>query len=147
MRISGRPRGGAAAIEFALVCPFVFMIFFAFVEHGRYAMIANLVQNACREGARYAAVTTSDADVDDADIIAWVDAQMVGQQYSLVGYTVSVFRTDGTGANLGTWKNAQYGQFVAVRLEGTHSVWLPLLTFLPPTIDIDRRAISVAEAN
>jgi Flp pilus assembly protein TadG len=142
-----RRRLGAAAIEFAFVFPFVFAIFFAFVEHGRLGMIQSLLQNAAREGGRYAAVTITDPLVDESDIVDWVNKEMLGYDASLAGYTVDVFLTDSSGNDLGDYKAAQYSQLIAVQITGTHEVWLPLVTLLPPTIDLDVRAICMAEAN
>lgn len=149
-------RNGAAAIEFAFLFPLVFAIFFAFVEHGRYMMVKDIVQNAAREGARYAAVTTNDLTIDDDDIKAWVLRWMVGQEAHLTNYECNVYKTDATGTipvdkkgNVlpGTWKSLQYSQLIAVQIKGTHTVWLPILTMLPPTMDLDVKAISSAEAN
>jgi Flp pilus assembly protein TadG len=140
-------RPGAAAIEFAFVFPIVFAIFFSFVEHGRYAMIKSLVQNACREGARYAAVTITDPNIDETEIIDWVDDRMMGYQNSLAGYNVQVFLTNPNGDNLGDYENALYSQMVAVQITGTHEVWLPIVTMLPPTLEINMRAVCMAEAN
>jgi Flp pilus assembly protein TadG len=152
-------RRGAAMIEFAFAFPIVLFLFFAMMEYGRYFMIKDLLQNAAREGARYAAVTTSlPADeVDDDQIIEWVNLWMVGQNNTLTGYDVTVFRTDNTGADLGDWKNAGYGQQIAVRIEGTHKAVLPvfpylgqqlsLLRIISSEIDLDVRAVVVAESN
>jgi Flp pilus assembly protein TadG len=45
-------RAGAAAVETALVLPLFFLIVFGVVEFGRAFMVAQLLTNAAREGAR-----------------------------------------------------------------------------------------------
>ena len=50
-------RRAAAAVEFAIVCPLLFLIFLGMVEVGRAMMVAGAVANAARVGARSAAVS------------------------------------------------------------------------------------------
>ena len=50
-----RTRGQALA-EFALVAPFLFLLIIAIVEVGRFVFYYHLLNNATREGARYAIV-------------------------------------------------------------------------------------------
>ncbi len=63
MRIHSAPLAGfrrrraAAAVEFAVACPLLFLIFLGMVEIGRAMMAAGAVANAARVGARSAAVT------------------------------------------------------------------------------------------
>ena len=50
-----RPRGQALA-EFALVAPIFFLLLFAIIDFGRYVYYVQVINNAAREGARYAIV-------------------------------------------------------------------------------------------
>jgi Flp pilus assembly protein TadG len=45
-------RSGAAAVEFAVIAPILFMIFLGMIEIGRAMMVAGAVANAARVGAR-----------------------------------------------------------------------------------------------
>jgi hypothetical protein len=54
-RAQGKTRGQALA-EFALVAPIFFILLFALIEFGRYVYYAQILNNAAREGARYAIV-------------------------------------------------------------------------------------------
>src|SRR2546423_4106633 len=45
---------GAATVEMALVLPIVLIFMFGIFEYGRYFMTLQLLNNAAREGARYA---------------------------------------------------------------------------------------------
>lgn len=58
-RLAGRrvPRRGAAALEFAFVCPILFLIFLGMIEIGRAMMVAGTLTNTARVGARSAGVT------------------------------------------------------------------------------------------
>ena len=59
-----RRRRGAAAVEFALTVPIVFIFFFASVEFGRMNMIWHSTHNAAYEAARRGLVNgTSDEEV------------------------------------------------------------------------------------
>ena len=48
----------------------------------------------------------------------------------LSSQSISVYQSDALGNNLGTWTNAQAGQYVCVQISGTYKVSLP--AFLPP---------------
>lgn len=52
---TSHPRG-QAMVEFALVAPIFLLILFGILEFGRYVYIAQILNNAAREGARYAIV-------------------------------------------------------------------------------------------
>lgn len=51
-----RRRTGQAIVEFALVAPIFLLMLFAIIEFGRYIYTVQILNNAAREGARYAIV-------------------------------------------------------------------------------------------
>lgn len=51
---------GQALVEFALVAPLFFLLLFAIIDFGRYVYYVQIVNNAAREGTRYAIVHGSD---------------------------------------------------------------------------------------
>src|SRR5436190_19629265 len=54
-----RARGahrGQALVEFAFVAPIFFLLLFAIIDFGRYVYYVQVLDNAAREGARYAIV-------------------------------------------------------------------------------------------
>lgn len=53
---SRRARRGQALAEFALVAPIFFMLLFGIIEAGRFMFYYEVLNNATREGARYAIV-------------------------------------------------------------------------------------------
>ncbi len=58
---------GAVAVEFAILAPIFFMVLFGITEFGRVWMTKNIMTQAAREGARYAAVL-SDLEQDDSRV-------------------------------------------------------------------------------
>ena len=50
-----RPRG-QALVEFVIVAPIFFLILFAIIDFGRYVYYVQILNNAAREGTRYAIV-------------------------------------------------------------------------------------------
>jgi Flp pilus assembly protein TadG len=63
-------RRAAAAVEFAIACPLLFLIFLGMVEVGRAMMVAGAVANAARVGARSAAVSGGTYDSATAAVSA-----------------------------------------------------------------------------
>lgn len=54
-RSSGASRA-QALVEFAIVAPIFFLLLFAIIDFGRYVYYVQIINNAAREGARYAIV-------------------------------------------------------------------------------------------
>ncbi len=53
-RLCRKARRGAAAVEFAVVAPVLFLVVFGMIEFGRMVMVQQVITNASREGARVA---------------------------------------------------------------------------------------------
>jgi TadE-like protein len=85
-RLWRRRRAGQALAEFAIVAPLFFLILFAIIDFGRYAYYVQVLNNAAREGARYAIVhgaaslspTGPPDDPSGADVIDVVRSYAVG---------------------------------------------------------------------
>lgn len=60
-------RRGASLVEFALVVPIVFILFFAAVEFARVAMIRHTIDNAVYEAARFAMIPGGTAAAAQAE--------------------------------------------------------------------------------
>lgn len=62
-RRAGRPSRsrGQALVEFALVAPIFFLLLFGIIEAGRFILYYQTLNNATREGARYAIVHGSNS--------------------------------------------------------------------------------------
>jgi hypothetical protein len=69
MKIYGKrdKRCGAALVEMAIVLPVFLMVVWGIIEFGRGMMVANMVTNAAREGARLAVIDgNTNTDVQNA---------------------------------------------------------------------------------
>lgn len=66
LRLSSRSRRqrrrGQALVEFTLVAPIFFLLLFGIVEAGRFMFYYEVLNNATREGARYAIVNGASSD-------------------------------------------------------------------------------------
>ncbi len=87
-----RTRRGATLVEFALVVPILFLLFFAAVEFARVAMVRHTVDNAVYEAARVAIVpgaTSGDAVAQARRLL-----NAVGIQAPSITITPSVLARD-----------------------------------------------------
>ncbi len=75
-RDSQRRRGQALA-EFALVMPLFFLLVFSIIEFGRFIYTYEIVNNAVREGARYAIVHGSASECPSGPMPDTADGQPV----------------------------------------------------------------------
>ena len=83
------PRNGATAVEFAVVAPLVFLLFFAAYEFARLNMLRHTVEMAAFEGARRGIVqgaTAGDARERARQILAAVGA--VGETICVTPETI-----------------------------------------------------------
>lgn len=147
MRIRrSRPRTGATAVEFAVVFTLFLLIVFGIFEYARYVMMRQLLENAAREGARFAVVHTYDSTT--ADVEAQVMRRLVGQEQQLQNLAIQVYRADPTtGANLGAWTDARFGESICVQVNGDFNTVLPNFLFMRNPLPIEGRVIMNSEAN
>src|SRR5438876_6470734 len=108
-----RSRVGATLVETAVVLSILVLILFGLFEYGRFVMTKQLMENAAREGARWATVHTYDgttAGVQDA-----VDAKLSVGRQQLFGYlktnNITVFAADDAGNQIAgkNWNDAAFG--------------------------------------
>jgi Flp pilus assembly protein TadG len=87
--VSRNDRRGAAMVETALVLPIFFMIVLGIVEFGRAMMVAQLLTNGAREGARLAIMPdATNASVETA-VLDFVESS-VGVPRGNVTVTITV---------------------------------------------------------
>ena len=138
--LSRRRRRGQALVEFALVAPWFFLVLFGIIEAGRFILYYETLQNATREGARYAIVNgersftpTGPPDQPGGeDVIATVKAAAFG----VLGNGVTVTPTWG-----GTPANNQRGTTVTVHAAYTYSSLVPLVPLPPITVEAESRLV------
>ena len=116
-------------------------------------MTVHVGNNAASEGAAYASRHTSPIVLNGttygngtSDVLNVVNSALSGVQ--LTGQTISVYLSDGLGNNLGTWTNAQAGQYVCVQITGTYTFSLPTkMLCLPASMPMTFQAVRRSEGN
>ena len=110
-------RRGAVAVEAASVMIVVSSLIFGVFEFSRLFMDWNLLNNAAREGCRYAVVNNTDATIA-AEVQTTVTRFMAGQTKSFSNFTVSV---NGTHAGVATSVNSlTAGDLITVTVSGQY---------------------------
>jgi Flp pilus assembly protein TadG len=145
-------RRAASIVEFAVVGPIFFLLMLGVLEYARFLFTMQLVNNAAREGARYAVVnTTTDTTVG---VQTYVDNYLAGQGSSqYVGYSktsnITVYLADPvTGQNTGlSWQNAGWGNGIGVSVTGTYQPIVPGLLHLASSITLTGTCVMTVEAN
>src|SRR5690242_19113781 len=93
-RLPGRPpRRGGAAVEFALVAPFLVTVLLGMFEISRAILVKETLSNAAQQGCR----TGSHPGTANSDISTDVDNVMSGA--GLNGYTVTI-QVNGTAGDV-----------------------------------------------
>jgi Flp pilus assembly protein TadG len=143
-----RRRSGALSVETAVVLTVFLLFLFGILEYCRFTFVRQVVQNAAREGARYAVVNTYDTNLD-ADTKAVVTARMSGQDQKVKNFAIQVYQADAAGNSLGpgTAVNTPFGQRIGVQIDCDYSPILPSFVFLNNTIHISARSLMCSEAN
>ena len=125
---------GATLVEFALVAPIFFLVLFSIVEAARFVFYYEVLNNATRDGARYAIVhgensfdpTGPPNDPSGADVIARVKQSAIG----VLGSAISVTPTWSPATN-------ERGTTVTVRASYTYSTILPIVPLPPVTVEAE----------
>jgi Flp pilus assembly protein TadG len=137
-------RRGAAVVEFAFSISIVLLMLFASVEYGRYVMYVQIVENAAREAARDASVGTANKTTAQIQAVA---LHYLAQQ-PLENVTVQVYEANpNTGASIGAWTTAEFGESIAVQVQGYYRPMLPTLGLIPNPVRVTGRAMMRSEAN
>jgi Flp pilus assembly protein TadG len=137
-------------VEAALVMSICLLFILGIMEYGRLMMTKQILDNAAREGARYAVVSTT--SVTTAQVQNVVDTSMAGQGAQLADYnktsSITVFKADpATGANIGSWADTRFGEAIGVQITGTYQPVLPIFVFLPGNITLQGSCVMRSEAN
>jgi Flp pilus assembly protein TadG len=133
-RDARRSSRGATLVEFALVAPMFFLVLFSIVEAARFVFYYEMLNNATRDGARYAIVhgensfdpTGPPNDPSGADVIARVKQSALG----ILGSGVSVTPTWTPAKN-------ERGTTVTVHASYTYSTIIPIVLMPPITVEAE----------
>jgi hypothetical protein len=143
----GRRRRGQALAEFALVAPIFFLVLFAVIEAGRFMFYYETLNNATREGARYAIVhgvnsfdctgppgsgAASGCDPTGADVKQRVRDAAFGALGTGVTVTPSWYQSDGV-----TPGDNSRGQTVTVTAVFTYTSLIPLVPLPAITVEAE----------
>jgi Flp pilus assembly protein TadG len=138
-------RRGATIVEMALVLPICLVFMLGLFDFCRLLMVRQVVDNAAREGARYATVSTISVSTTAVQTVVrnFLAGQLAGS-----AATIQVYLADPTtGANLGDWTTAQLGDAIAVQVTGTYAPILSKFSLLPSSVSVNATAIMRSEAN
>jgi len=136
-RAGQRSHRGQALVEFALVAPIFFLVLFSIVEAGRFIFYYEMLNNATREGARYAIVhgensfdpTGPPHDPSGADVIAKVRQSAVGMAGPALTVTPLWFATN------------ERGNTVTVTATYTYSSLIPLVPLPSVTVEAESNLV------
>jgi Flp pilus assembly protein TadG len=116
-KVRGNRRRGATTVETAMIMLPLLMLLFGIFEYGRTLMDWNLLDNAAREGCRYALVNNTDPSVN-TNVQNIVTAYMAGRDSSFTNFTVTV---SGTHAGVSTpVNNLAPGDLITVSVSGNY---------------------------
>lgn len=123
-------RRGAAAVETAIIMIPLTMLLFGVFEYGRLLLDMNVLNNAAREGCRYALVNNTDPSVATNTKNVVVNF-MAGRDVGFGGFTVSVSGTHQGAAT--PVNNLVAGDMITVTVTGTYKLMniIPLVPSLP----------------
>jgi Flp pilus assembly protein TadG len=129
------------------------MFIFGIFEYGRFIMTLQVVQNAAREGARYAVTNTNDATT--ATVQSQVLNFMAGVDGQLQNYTVTVSgmvlqpqnSSQYDGQPLSDWTTASYTDGISVTVSGNFTPALPSFLQMGTSIPISATAVMYSEGN
>ena len=129
VQTSHQKRRGATAVEMAAVISVLVVLLFGIFEYCMVIYSTQVVENAAREGARYAVVNSADATLV-ADTQAVVINFMGGLDTKLSAYNCDVYLADSGGNKIGAASTAQFGQYVCVEVSGVYVPMTPGLALL-----------------
>jgi Flp pilus assembly protein TadG len=136
-------------VESAAVLSIAFLLVFGVFEYGRFMMVKNVMENAAREGARYAVVqstTTQATTLTQSQIITYTQNKMgaVWNQFNPPPTIVVTAQDPNTGADTGTWDTASFTNPIAVRITATYK---PLTYVISGNIPLQAQSSMGSEAN
>ncbi|MGL4550337.1 MAG: TadE/TadG family type IV pilus assembly protein [Gemmataceae bacterium] len=150
-RKEARRRTAAAIVEAAFVLPVCLLFLFGILEYGRFVMTLQVMENAAREGARYAVAHTNDADT--AAVQARVDEKMAGTQGAITAYAVTVSGIilqpkagETAGDALPDWTTASTTDGITVEVTGSFQPALPSFLQLG-AFPLRAKAVMYSEGN
>jgi Flp pilus assembly protein TadG len=141
----GRRRSGAAAIETAFVLIPTLLFLMGVLEYGRLLMDWNVINNAAREGCRFALANNTDATLA-TDVQNTVTTRMGSEINSFTSFSVTVSGvhqgTTYTGNNV---NNLVAGDLITVTVTGTYKFMNVIPYHKMPTLTLTTSVTMVCE--
>lgn len=140
-KLQGGRRYGAAAVETAFVMIPVCLVFFGVFEYGRLLMDWNVLNNAAREGCRYALVNNTSPTISN-DVQSLVTAKLGVESKSFSNFTVTV-----SGSHLGVSTpvaNLVAGDLITVTASGKY-IFINIPLIPTPALTITSAVTMVCE--
>ena len=139
-------RRGTTVVEMAAVIAIFCLLLFGMLEYCIMLYTMDVMQNAAREGARFAVVNSSDASlVSDTQTV--VKNFMMGLDTKNTNYVCSVYLSDSSGNNIGDPTTATFGQNIGVQVSLTYKPITPGLLHLSSSFNFQTTACMASEAN
>lgn len=149
MRHTPRTRPAATLVETTFVLALALLFLFGLFEYGRYMFLRQTMENAAREGARFAVARTGDGttlqDVED-----YIKQRMAGRDKDLANYTVTVenvYPSTGQAVPNSQWNDAPFGGAILVRVEGDYAPFLPSFLHTATSFHVQATSMMASEAN
>jgi Flp pilus assembly protein TadG len=133
-------------VETAAVIVIFLLLIFGILEYCRIIFVRQLLENATREGARFAVVNTNDTNLV-ADTQQVVTNAMGGMDSKVQNFTISVYAADSSGNNLGPPQTALFGNYIGVEIDCDYNPILPSFLFLGNSLHLVQKTIMYSEAN
>ena len=135
---SRQRRRGQAMVEFALVAPIFLLLLFAIVEFGWYVYSVQMLNEAAREGARYAIVHGSTSLCPSGPMPGgaqdWCDPSGSKIEAVVMGRAVGIPSASISFPTM-TWSpNNGRGSVFSLVVQATHQPLIPLVPLPPITI-------------
>ncbi len=143
LRKAALRRRGGTLVEVALVLVLMTSFVFGIFEYSRLLMVWNLMDNAAREGCRYALANNTSTTISTS-VSTIATNYMAGQSTALTGFTITV---SGTHNGVSTAVNSlAAGDLIKVTLSGTFKFMniVPLVT-MPTSFTLSTSVTMVCE--
>lgn len=139
----GLRRWGATAVETALVMIPLTVVVFGIFEYGRLLMAWNLLNNAAREGCRYALVNNTRSSIN-TEVTNVVTTFMAGQDSCFSNLNVTLSGTHQGAAT--AINNLVAGDMITVTVSGQYKFMniIPLVQ-LPTTLSLSSSVLMLCE--
>lgn len=137
-------------VQTALVLPIVLVFLFGILEYGRFVFTLQVLTNAAREGCRYAVTHTNSVTLGGttygnatSNVTTIVSNMSAG--VALKSQTTTVFASNSTGTNQGTWTSVQAGNCVCVQISGTYVPVISKLLNFPTSVPVQCQSVMRVE--